>query len=314
MRNTWMVGAFLAVLLGVTPVKAATVTAGGTTVCSNYGSIDVGATGNVVINSCTSGGGGSTGSTNANFAVSAPSTATVGTAITATVTRTIGTGGTAGADTLILASTLSAAFTPTVSFAATDTAKTVSVNFTAAGSAVLSVSGQGSGNTATPSAAITVSTGGGGACAGITPFDIKNSAPYPELPTSGYGFPAIRMDAASSSEYATASVGFTVPSSTPSSGYWVFQYAENPFGSLTDMYSAVSICPGDMRGVGTGGGSAEDIKCRKDPASSSMGPVISSSSTTPYCQLTPGTTYYLNMRSKNLNVTGVGFYLTAGTN
>lgn len=315
MLKKWMTSAFLAVLLGASSVQAATVAiAGGSTVCNSYSTIDVGATGNVVINNCTT-GGGSTTSANAIFAVTAPTTATVNTPITMTVTRTIGSGGVAGADTLTLTSTSGGASfsSPTVSFAAAEgtaaVAKTATVTFSSAGSSTLSVSGQGSGNTVTASSPITISAGGTGSCAGITPFDVQNSAPYPTLPTSGYGFPAIRMNAPSSSEYATAAVAFTVPETTPASGYWVFQYSENPFGSVTQMNSAISTCPGDMRT----GGSSDDIKCRTGP-SSSMGVVFSSSATTNYCKLTPGTTYYFNMRSQAQGATGIGFYLNANTN
>lgn len=320
MLKKWMMGAFLGMLLGASPVKAATVTiSGGSTVCTSYGTVDVGASGNVVINNCTS-GGGSSASTNATFSVTAPTTATVNTPITATVTRVVGSGGVAGADTLTLTSTLSgAAFSPsTVSFSAAEgsaaVAKNVNVTFSTAGTGSVSVSGQGTGNTVTASSVITVSSGGTGACAGITPFDIQNSAPYPTLPTSGYGFPAILMNAPSSTEYATAAVAFTVPSTAPSSGYWVLQYSENTTGTLAELYSAISTCPGDMRGAETGGGSSDDIKCRRDPAHITMGVVFSSSETTSYCKLTPGTTYYFNMRSKNKGLTGIGFFLNANTN
>lgn len=319
LAKNWIRQGALATLAAVSCVAgAATVSiAGGATVCTTYGTLDVGATGDVVINNC---GTTAVPSTNASFVVSAPGTATTGTPVSVSVTRTIGTGGVAGGDTLTLASSLSGATfsSPTVAFTAGEgigaVSKNVNLTFSAAGSAVISVTGQGSGNSATPSAAVTVSSGGTAGCEGITPFEMKNSPPYPELPTSGYGFPAVQMAADGGSSYASASVGFTVPASYPSSGYWVFQYAENTFGVLTDLYSAISTCPGDMRGAGTGGGSADDVKCRRDPANSYLGPVISSSTTTSYCKLTPGVTYYLNLRSKNPGVTGVGFFLNAGTN
>jgi hypothetical protein len=247
-------------------------------------------------------------STGASFAVTtAASTATTGTPLAVSVARTITTGFTPGSDTLTLTSTLAGTFTPpTLSFAATDGASSIkasSITFSASGTATLSATGA---TTVVASGPVLVSPVGTAACGSFTAYPQMNLSDriVPEtLSIGNYSFGGVTLKELRGG-YAVGALAFKVPSATPGSGYWVFQYSEYTGGARAPIYTAISECSGDMRGAGKPNNAndpAEDILCRRDPASDNTGVVFSNLPTSRYCKLTPGKTYYYNIRARDVS-------------
>lgn len=297
MLKRWMIGVSFLSLLGLDHVQAGTVKAylNGTAsqVCSYYGQVDIDASGNVQITGCTSGG-------TTTFPLSLSALGNGSGTITSDpsgVNCISNSGTTSG--------TCTSNFTSGVEVTLTESP--------AVGSNFSNWSGVCSGTgvsctvkmDASKNVTATFTSAGSGSCAGITPFEILNQAPYPSLGTTSYSMRAIL---ANQSGYATGSVAFVATADYPiSNGYWGLSYNETPGAARTEVYTAISICPGDMRGAGTAGGSADDIKCRTaDANTDGSGLLFSTKQDTRWCKLTPGTTYYVNIKSKN-QMTGIGF-------
>lgn len=289
-----------ALLFCTSNVFAATVTlngSNGATSCT-YSTISVAADSSVVA-TCTGGGGG--GSTSATFAVIAPGTTTVNNGISVSVSRTIGVGGQAGNDTVTVTSTgLVGSFSPnpaTVTFSQADGTSTVtksagSVSFASAGTAQLGLSGTSQAVTA---ASVVVSQGSG--CAAGP----ANSWTLGMLPT-GAGTTYL-LPPASSNDYPVGAFQFTVPSSDQAGKSYTFGFEITVNGNFNGKEVAISTCPGDFSAIGMSAGVGQ---CYVSNTSAFDGIRITVGSG---CSVTPGGTYYLNVRGKAKGDTQ-GFVLT----
>jgi len=301
MLNKWTVGTVCTLLLAAVNAEAGTVSIAGVAspVCGAYDNITVTTSGDVMINNCSS----------ISYAIDAPTSATVNLGITLSVKRTVNSGS-ALAETLnleaSLANTVLSAATvtfPAASQAGTTT-QTITATFPTVATGVV-VSAKKNGVVLATTPQITVNAVVTGSCGSFTAYPAMNNAgrTVPEtLSTSIFSFGGVTVKELRGG-YAVGALAFKVPVETPGSGYWGFQYLEYTGGGRGPVYTAISECSGDMRGAGKANNAndpADDILCRKDPADDSTGVIFSNLLTSRFCKLTPGKTYYYNIRARDL--------------
>jgi hypothetical protein len=249
------------------------------TKCTSYTSMAINTVGNVTIAGCT------LSQINATFAVTAATTATVGTALPVTVTRTIASGGTAGSDTLTLTTTLAGTFTPAaVSFTGADGAvstKPSSITFSAAGTATLSATGA---STVTSSSPITVSLQSTSGC--TNPI----SSTYIGLMPSGGG---IVYDISN-----PIALRFRVDAADSVNQLYSILYVDYvPSTRHNSMDTVISTCPGNFSAFGMLGTASNCIQLN----SLGAGPLLSVKSNA-HCRVDPNTDYYINIRPASPNI------------
>lgn len=121
----------------------------------------------------------------------------------------------------------------------------------------------------------------------VSEFKILNSQPYPQLTQNGLAPNLILTQ--DKDGYAIGSYAFVATSEYPiSNGYWNLTFNEANFGNRAQLHTAISKQPGDLN-------SADMIW--KNCTSNEGAVLFSTKQDTKWCKLTPGTTYYINMKS-----------------